>query len=379
MKKIVLMLMAIIPAVVFAQKPINNFTVKSKVGTLNPPAKAYMGYLVGGKDFVDSAVIVNGAFTFSGHVNGPENATIVIDAKGAGLSHLSRNLDILNFYVEKGTILISSADSVAKATITGSKVNDDNKRLGEALKPYYDAEKAILTEAGNATDAQKLNPYFADAIQRKYKLAVLDEQQGLRKFVAANPGSFVSLAAIGTLDQPDADKLEIEKMYNTLSPEVKATEAAIAFHNNLEAAKKIAVGAIAPDFTQADTSGKAVALSSFRGKYVLVDFWASWCIPCRVEHRTTIKIYEQFKNKNFTILGVSLDRPGDKVGWLKAIKDDGMTWTQVSDLKYHDNAAAILYRVAVIPQNYLLDPTGKIIAKNLNNEELAAKLTEVLK
>jgi peroxiredoxin len=379
MKKIVLMLMAIIPATVYAQKVADNFNIKAKVGTLSQPAKAYLGYLIAGKDFVDSSAIVNGAFSFHGHVNGPENATIVIDAKGLGLSHLSRNLDILNFYVEKGNIVITSADSVAKATIAGSKVNADNKRLGEALKPYYDAEKAVLAEAGAASDAQKLNPYFANTIQRKYKLALIDEQEGLRKFVAQNPGSFISLAAIGTLDQPDADQFAIEKMFNTLSPEVKATEAGIAFHNTLETAKKTAIGSIAPEFTQADTSGKAIALSSLRGKYILVDFWASWCIPCRVEHRATIKTYAAFKDKNFTILGVSLEKPGERANWLKAIKDDGMTWPQVSDLKYHDNQVAILYNVAFIPQNYLLDPTGKIIAKNLHGEELAAKLAEVLK
>ncbi|HEY8956200.1 TlpA disulfide reductase family protein [Chitinophaga sp.] len=139
----------------------------------------------------------------------------------------------------------------------------------------------------------------------------------------------------------------------------------------------VKVGQVAPDFTLPDPSGKMISLSSFRGKYVLVDFWASWCGPCRQENPNVVKAYQQYKGKNFTILGVSLDKTKDK--WQEAIKADGLAWNHVSDLKFWDSAVVPLYGLNAIPTNFLLDPQGKVIAANLRGPALEAKLQEVLK
>jgi thiol-disulfide isomerase/thioredoxin len=133
---------------------------------------------------------------------------------------------------------------------------------------------------------------------------------------------------------------------------------------------------LAPDFGQADPEGKVVKLSALRGQYVLLDFWASWCPPCRAENPVLVQAYHQYKKKKFTILSVSLDH--DRAAWLKAVQKDGLTWPQVSDLKGWDNAAAARYHIVAVPQNYLLDPNGHIVGQNLRGAALKQRLAQLL-
>jgi peroxiredoxin len=139
------------------------------------------------------------------------------------------------------------------------------------------------------------------------------------------------------------------------------------------------IGKLAPEISLPDPDGKEIRLSSYKGKYVLVDFWASWCGPCRAENPNVVEAYNKFKDKNFDILGVSLDRPGEKDKWLKAVKDDKLTWSHISDLQYWNSAVVPLYKIEGIPYNVLVDPSGKIIAENLRGESLHKKLEEILK
>ncbi len=175
---------------------------------------------------------------------------------------------------------------------------------------------------------------------------------------------------------------EVSKIVNDLYAKFPSHSGLAQIKNSLDAQMQRNAGWVgreAPEITLPDVNGKEVKLSSFRGKYVLVDFWASWCGPCRHENPNVVKAYQQFKNKNFTILGVSLDKPGEKDKWLQAIKDDKLEWTQVSDLKYWDSEVVLLYNIEGIPYNVLVDPNGKVIAESLRGDALEAKLQEVLK
>ncbi len=377
MRKIFLYIIIISPALVFAQAP-QTFTVKAKIANAVPPAKAYLFYNLGANQVVDSATISLGGFEITGSILFPVNATLVLDHKGVGLQKLDQtNADVLRFYLEYGTITMNALDSVAKAKITGSQINDDNLRLMAKITPVMDKARQIQAEAQRAPLAKQQSPDFQNEMQNRFKALQFEQEGILKTFIQANPNSYLSLLALSSLGGPAADPLVIEPLYNSLDPSLKAMEAGKKLRSAIDELKVTAIGVIAPDFAQPDADGKLIRLSSFRGKYVLIDFWASWCGPCRQENPNVVKAYNEYKDKNFTILGVSLDRPGAKDAWQQAVKSDGLNWTQVSDLKFWNNDAAELYFVRSIPQNYLIDPKGKIIAKNLRGEDLKNKLHEI--
>ncbi len=364
------------PLLVCAQIP-KPFSVIGKFGNLN--AKIYMAYQLGSNKILDSAQCINGYFTFKGDLIYPTPAILIADYKNVGAAKLDGGptADKLSFYLDKGIINMSSPDSVYKANITSSPINDQFKKL-QAINEDIAAKRnaMIADEFKHADTSNKTSRQ--NQIQAKLKAIQTDYHTALKNFILTNPDSYLSLLALGSLGGHTPDPNEILPLLDGLSKEVKETETARLLRNAIEGLKSTAIGAMAPDFEQTDTLGHLVRLSSFRGKYVLLDFWASWCGPCRQENPNVVKVYNQFKDKNFTIIGISLDRPDGGFAWLNAIKKDHLTWTQLSDLKFWNNAVAQLYQVQSIPKNFLIDPTGKIIAQDLRGDDLEAKLTEVL-
>jgi len=361
----------------FAQEPL-SFEIKSKVGNLNAPSRAYLIYQLGANRVIDSTFITNGSFNFKGQIISPTAAVLVIDRFGFGLNTLDSTSDNLSFYIDKGEFEITSKDSLCKAQITGSKINDDNKKLLAQLKPLIERAQKLKAEQDSATPAQQNTAEFQNALQAKHKELQIEQKATLKLFILGNPDSYLSLLALYSVAGPSPDPSEVDPLYDALSQNLKNTETAKVFKKSLDALRNTAIGVIAPDFSQNDINGVPVKLSSFRGKYVLLDFWASWCGPCRQENPNVLKAYNKYKDKNFTILGVSLDRPNGKSDWLAAIKNDGLSWTEVSDLKFWNNEVAALYSITSIPANFLIDPNGKIIARDLRGDDLDTKLAEVL-
>ncbi|HTN35469.1 MAG TPA: TlpA disulfide reductase family protein, partial [Arachidicoccus sp.] len=202
------------------------------------------------------------------------------------------------------------------------------------------------------------------------------KEEASKKFIKENPKSYVSLNLLRSLTYT-TDYGDLNKMFTGLDTAIQHSVSGVKIEKQLATMKQTAVGQPAIDFTLNDVNGKSVSLSSFKGKYVLVDFWASWCGPCRAENPNVVKAFDKYKSKGFTILGVSLDEDGAK--WKEAIEHDKLAWTQVSDLKGWKADVAEKYGVRAIPANFLIDKEGTIIGHNLRGEELEAKLAEVVK
>lgn len=262
---------------------------------------------------------------------------------------------------------------------TGAKLKSlyNNGRLIDSLQTRQINDSLLNQQmAEHSNGVSELKAYTTNFINKSTSPALTLFALGSYQSIAGNPAFQLQ----GYTQQ------EVMEFFNKLTTKFPENKTVASLKTDLQQQQQqsaAGTGSLlnkpAPDFTLPDVNGKPVSLSSYKGKYVLVDFWASWCPPCRAENPNVVKAYNQFKDKNFTVLGVSLDRPGGKDAWVKAIKDDQLAWTQVSDLKFWDSPVVSLYGFDGIPYNVLVDPNGVVIGESLRGEELENKLKSVLK
>src|SRR6185312_1596927 len=257
MKKIFLYIISLAPLLSFSQTP-GTFTIKGKAGNLNAPARAYLTYRLGANMVVDSAQIKNGSFDLSGGVINPTNAFLIIDYKGSGFNKLDSTADALSFYLDKGEFTISSPDSISKATITGSKINDENKQLMSELQPVIDHARLLEAQTKSASRARQNSVEFQNAMQAKYKALQAEQKTILKSFIMLHPDSYLSLLALTSVSGPAPDPTELDPLYNSLSQRLKETETAKVFKKALDGLRSTAIGSIAPDFVQNDVNGVPV-------------------------------------------------------------------------------------------------------------------------
>jgi peroxiredoxin len=312
----------------------------------------------------DSAVLDRGYFKFHGKADSAMFCVLVLNKQSKV------------FFLENGKIaILIKKDSVRSAMISGTKTQDEFNYFEDQLsKPLNDKMSALDKAYDSASSAK--NAKAVDSLEKVYNQLDMEQKALVTDFTKSHPGSIVSAFEIYSNFSYNPRVGQLDSLYKMLDSNIQVSYFGREIQNTLVKEKLTAIGNPAPAFILNDVNGKPVALSASKGKYTLLDFWASWCGPCRQENPNVVKAFHRFQGKGFDIFGVSLDT--DKSKWAAAIKKDGLDWTQVSDLKGWKTDVVSLYGIKGIPMNYLLDKNGIIVAKGLRGEDLDKKLQELL-
>jgi peroxiredoxin len=315
-------------------------------------------YYVGDSTKTDTVEVKGGNFTWVAKM--PESQKVMVMFPNR----------YVEFFAESGTIKITgSADSLDKLKITGSKSQDELDAYNNSLQDITAQESPLYEKWGKGSKEEQA------ALEAKLDNLRMQKRARANQYVVAHPNSPVSLSLVSERAMM-GDYSDVKPIYEKLDKSLQETPEGKRIAERLVVLKRSDLGEPMLDFTQNNMDGQPVKFADFKGKYVLVDFWASWCGPCRAENPNVLKAYNEYKGKNFTVVGISLDDKGDK--WEKAVKDDHMPWTELSDLKGWKNEVAAYYGIQAIPCTYLVNPQGKIIATYLRGEALHKKLAELL-
>ena len=367
MSKTFLFLVAIIPLIAFTQtnlskRKANELLIHGTLSNIKEPVSyVYIICLDCNTGDIDSARVIDGKYNFRFKTGVTTLFTLFIKNP----AETFEDKYMLTLIAEPSPVTISSTDSFSNAKVSGSRANLEYKYLEAQAEPYRRQLSTFFKSRSKSKDAadkeglEQFEKKIDSTLEKMYTNVYYE-------YIKAKPPAIMIAYALEHYmsrlkdNSPNKDVEQVNTIYSKLSVKDKNSYWGLHIKKKIDS-YNISIGMMAPAFVQNDTLGNPVSLSSFKGKYVLLDFWASWCSPCRRENPNLIKVFNAYKDKGFTILSISLDRPGDKDKWISAIRNDGLPWTNISDLQYWSNTVANRYKVDAIPQNFLIDPSGKII------------------
>jgi len=325
---------------------------------------------------IDTVKIEKGKFEIKGTATEPAIHALRIESKDG----------MIDFVLEEGEIKMAiDKDTLTNSKVSGTYNNDELTKFKGELKviqknvqkksmAFQQENMAKMQQAKQANDTVVINQLL-----KSYRKIQEPLNNMYTSYAEKNPKSFLSvLIAKSLFNFPDTDFAKIRKIYNGLTSELKNTKPGKSVKEKLDNMDAVEVGKVAPDFTAPNPEGKNVSLKQSLGKVTIIDFWASWCAPCRQENPNVVALYNEFHDKGLNIVGVSLDQPDGAAKWKEAIAADKLAWTHVSNLKFWQDPIAKKYNVKSIPATFILDASGKIVAKDLRGEELKAKVKELL-
>jgi peroxiredoxin len=334
----------------------------------------YLQHADSSSSVIDSARIQNNTFSFTGKLNAPSFAYLWV-------GNMERGKYLSFFLTDTGLNIEFYGDSASKSKVSPTSPEQNTyEEYSKLMLPNSTKMKELIEIAGKLSakvQSEDRKKEIYDSLGKEYMQLEKANTSLMETFVKSHTGSVVSAWAVATSSLMYApDLLNLKMLYSEFQPSAKSNPYAVRIKRMIDVSERIAIGSMAPDFTADDTANKPVSLSGFKNKYVLLDFWASWCNPCRQENPNVVDAFNKFRNKNFTILQVSLD--DNRENWVKAIHDDRLDWNHVSDLKGWSSKIAMLYAIQSIPSNFLIDPSGKIIAHNLRGGALQDTLAHIL-
>lgn len=371
MKKILLLAAVCVPLALLTQCKAKMAAdhYKVTVTAAEGATQALLSYEIDGEGVTDTAVVNENTFIFEGSAVEPRFVQIVV--QGAAEGDEAPQVSMAQIVLEPGEIAVQMGDP---AIVSGTVSNDELTKWQDTLAPIREGMSKLDAEFRALPEEEQMAK-LAEAQQQMSAFGT-QERTMAQAYAAGHPDSWFALSALFNYLYEGQNIEQAQAALDKFTERVRNTAAGKEKQAMIDAWKNTQVGATAPDFSQADADGNQVKLSDFRGKWVLLDFWASWCGPCRAENPNVVATFNEFKDKNFTVVGVSLDSSRDK--WLEAIEADGLAWTQLSDVKGWQNAVAEQYSIHSIPANFLLNPEGVIVARNLRGEDLRAELTKQL-
>jgi peroxiredoxin len=355
----------------FSQKPAKPLTFKIDGSIRNFSGKTvYLHHKSPEKQFTDSAKIINGKFAFSVKSTEPSMYWFTLSPD------FGAQANCYFFPDETPTKAILVGDSLPFSVVEGGQSQKDYMEYRMIISNLVGQQQRM--QADYQAASQTGDNARMMAIQQEFQTLNTQYVSDMKSFIKTHPKSAMSAYIVG--NDFNNDNIAIENVIESLAyldNSLAGNTYVKAANKKVDAIKGTMIGFKANNFTQNSPEGKPIKLSDFKGQYVLIDFWASWCKPCRMENPNVVSAYNRFKSKGFTVLGISMDN--NKELWTAAIKADNLTWQHVSDLKGWGNEVGILYGVKGIPQNFLIDKEGKIVAKNLRGAELDEKLAEIIK